>query len=110
MAWEAALSSDVPGPIVQLYEIGAIGADVAWYVENMGLSQAEFNEEEDAVLSMVYSGLEGYLSSLCAESYAKATILSDKSWSNFVDTLPIWKGCSDYTPWSSLSISTKPHL
>lgn len=101
MALEAAIRSGVPEPLVRLYEIGAVGTDIGWYVEKRLLTRNEYLTREDAALSPVYSNLDEYLDMMNIAPYAVAAIASDVSWQKFADSLRVYSGDAVYNPLSS---------
>ncbi|EKM52307.1 uncharacterized protein PHACADRAFT_164229 [Phanerochaete carnosa HHB-10118-sp] len=100
MAFEAAKDAAVPAPLVRLYELGVVGADLAAYVEYGLTSRRAFAEEEARALSEVYRDLDSYLQASGVERYAVGAIASQKAWDAFVKSLDIYSGNSSYTPFA----------
>jgi acyl-CoA oxidase len=100
MAWEAAITQGLPEPLIRLYEISAVGTDLAWYVEKRLFSRDDFFRQEDEALSTVYSHLQEYLDAMDIAPYAVAAITSDSSWKKFSDSLKVYEGNADYAPFS----------
>ena len=101
MAFEAAICAGVPEPLVRLYEIGAVGVDLPWYVERGLITRNAYLKREDVALSDVYSHLQEYLGAMKIAPYAKAAIISDEAWQKFADSLPVHQGGAVYNPYSN---------
>ncbi|EKM52531.1 uncharacterized protein PHACADRAFT_198586 [Phanerochaete carnosa HHB-10118-sp] len=69
MEFEAATNAGVSAPLVCLYELGAVGAGLAAYVEASGV-----------------------------EKYAVGAIVSQEAWDAFVGSLDVYRGSSSYAP------------
>lgn len=100
MAAEAARDAGVPAPLVRLYELGAQGTDLAAYIEYGLTTRQAFAEEEARALDEVYEGLEGYLKQAGVERYATATIVSQERWDKYVESLDVYRGSSEWTPFA----------
>ncbi|KAH7882889.1 acyl-CoA dehydrogenase NM domain-like protein [Phlebopus sp. FC_14] len=102
MAWEAALAHKVPPALIKLYETGAIGSDLAWYIEHTDISRDAFARGEAAALSEVLEGLDGFLDAAEVESSAVAAMLSDESWKRLVSSLPLYEGKAAFNPFQPI--------
>ncbi|KAI0827408.1 acyl-CoA oxidase [Trametes gibbosa] len=100
MAYEAASDAGVAAPLLRLYEAGAVGVDLAAYIElRLVPSRAKWAEEEAAAVSAVYARLQEFLDSSGAEPYARAACVSEEAWNAYVETLPVYGGSVEYD-WS----------
>ncbi|KAL2844255.1 acyl-CoA dehydrogenase NM domain-like protein [Aspergillus pseudodeflectus] len=83
MAYEAALSADVPSTLLAIYEAGVIRGDSAWYVEKGGLSREMQFARELGALDSAAPMLEQLLDGLGVAEYCTAPVLSDGSMESF---------------------------
>lgn len=89
----AAASPPIPAPLLQLYEAGVVGVDLAAYVEwGLVKSRAAWAEEEARAVSAVYARLEEFLEATGAGPYARAACVSEEAWGTYVETLPVYGG------------------
>ncbi|KAJ4490548.1 acyl-CoA oxidase [Lentinula aciculospora] len=95
MAYDAALDLGVDPTLVKLYEAGVIKLDSSWYVENGLMSRAEQYDLESAAANQVLPNLERFLDLLDVKEYVTAPILSQRSWNEFVVSLPQFAGNSE---------------
>lgn len=103
MAFEAARGAGVPEPLIHLYEVGVVGADLAAYIEYGATSRRAFAVEEAGALNAVLDRLEEYLAAADVAPYCVATIVSERSWDAFVQSLDLWSGEASYDPLPSLT-------
>jgi len=88
MAYDAAVATDVDLPLINLYVASCIKSDAAWYVEKLGISRLKQREMENQAVDAVYARLEQYLAKMDVEPYITAAIVSDESWTAYVNSLP----------------------
>ncbi|KAF8590341.1 acyl-CoA dehydrogenase NM domain-like protein [Ramaria rubella] len=86
MAYDAAIKHGVDPILIDVYQSGCISADRGWFSEN-GLPLKKQFEMEDAVLTASLPYIETYLRGTNAQKYAKAPIISETAWTEFVNTL-----------------------
>ncbi|KAF8584814.1 acyl-CoA dehydrogenase NM domain-like protein [Ramaria rubella] len=86
MAYEAAVKHGVDPILIDVYQSGCISADRAWFSEN-GLPRKEQSQMEDAALTAALPHIGTYLRGTNAQKYAKAPIVSDTAWTEFVNNL-----------------------
>ncbi|KAF8575833.1 acyl-CoA dehydrogenase NM domain-like protein [Ramaria rubella] len=86
MAYEAAMKHGVDPILIDVYQSGCISADRAWFSEN-GLPRKEQFEMEDAALTAALPHIGTYLQGTNAQKYAKAPIVSETAWTEFVYNL-----------------------
>lgn len=96
MAYEAALDAGVHRPLLDLYEAGVILHDPSWYTEHAGVPRWAQFEKEDQAITAALPHLEEYLASTGAESYAVSPILTEESWENFINDVPLYDGNAHY--------------
>ncbi|KZT00998.1 acyl-CoA dehydrogenase NM domain-like protein [Laetiporus sulphureus 93-53] len=101
MAYESALDGGVDRPLVDLYESEIVLFDSAWYVERANLPRWAQFEMEDKALSAAMPHLEEYLAKTGAEPYATSPILTEESWTAFINELPVFKGNAELSLISS---------
>ncbi|KZT68683.1 acyl-CoA dehydrogenase NM domain-like protein [Daedalea quercina L-15889] len=92
MAYEASLDAGVEKPLLDLYEVGVVLQDPAWYSEHAGLPRWSQFEMEDRAITAALPHLEEYLGKTGAESYAVSPILTQESWEKFLNDLPLFSG------------------
>jgi len=90
LAYSAALKSNLPQPILDVYECAIIRQDPAWYSEEAGLSRMKQRMREDAAVSSMLPKLASYISQLNIEKYVSAPIVSDAAWKEYLQSLPIF--------------------
>ncbi|KZT68534.1 acyl-CoA dehydrogenase NM domain-like protein [Daedalea quercina L-15889] len=87
MAYDAAVAADVDPCLINLYVASCVKLDAAWYVEKLGLSRAEQRSMESDAVDVVFERLQGFLDQMDVEPYISAPLISDESWSRYVDNL-----------------------
>lgn len=92
MAYDAAVSRKVDDVLVDLYAASCVKLDSAWYVENVGLSRYEQRERENRAVDAVFERMEEFLSKLEVDAYVTAPIISEKSWSQYVEDMKTFRG------------------
>ncbi|KAG6867850.1 hypothetical protein C0993_010305 [Termitomyces sp. T159_Od127] len=92
LAYSAALRSNLPRPILDVYECAVIRQDPAWYSEQGGLSRIAQRRREDAAVSAVLPDLSTYLEQLNIAKYVQAPIVTDSGWKDYLAALPIHTG------------------
>lgn len=92
LAYSAALRSNLPKPILDVYECAVIRQDPAWYSEQGGLSRIAQRRREDAAVSAVLPDLSTYLEQLNIGKYVQAPIVTDAGWKDYLAALPIHTG------------------
>ncbi|KAG6890334.1 hypothetical protein C0992_002317 [Termitomyces sp. T32_za158] len=92
LAYSAALRSNLPRPILDVYECAVIRQDPAWYSEQGGLSRIAQRRREDAAVSAVLPDLPTYLEQLNIAKYVQAPIVTDAGWKDYLAALPIHTG------------------
>lgn len=102
MAYSAAMKSDIPQPILDIYECSVIRQDPAWYSEH-GLTQMKQRLREDNAITRALPHIEEYLSSLNIENYVTAPIISDRAWKEYASTLPAFRG-------NAIPLEEEPYL
>ncbi|KAG6890035.1 hypothetical protein C0995_012492 [Termitomyces sp. Mi166 len=92
LAYSVALRSNLPKPILDVYECAVIRQDPAWYSEQGGLSRIVQRRREDAAVSAMLPDLSSYLEQLNISSYVQAPIVTDVGWKDYLASLPIHTG------------------
>ena len=92
LAYSAALKAKLPQPILDVYECAVIRQDPAWYSEEAGLSRMKQRIREDAAVSSMVPNLASYISQLNIEKYVSAPIVSDTTWKEYLELLPVHSG------------------
>ena len=90
IAYEAARSAQIDGPLLDLFEAASMLQDEAWYVERLGMTRAELWEREARALEAVFPRLAEYLARMDVASYVVAPIVSDEKWKQFVSSLQVF--------------------
>ncbi|KAF8154610.1 acyl-CoA oxidase [Crassisporium funariophilum] len=96
LAYSAALRSNLPKPILDVYECAVMRQDSAWYTEQAGVSRMQQRLREDTAVSSFMPQLDAFLRQLDIEKYVSAPIVSDKAWKEYLRALPVYSG--DATP------------
>ncbi|KAF8587129.1 acyl-CoA dehydrogenase NM domain-like protein [Ramaria rubella] len=86
MAYDAAIKHGVDPILIDVYQSGCISTDRAWFSEN-GLQRREQFQMEDAALTAALPHIGTYLRGTNAQKYAKAPIVSETAWTEFVNNL-----------------------
>ncbi|KAG6831551.1 hypothetical protein H0H92_009470 [Tricholoma furcatifolium] len=92
LAYSAAVRSNLPQPILDVYECAVIRQDPAWYSEQGGLSRLNQRRREDAAVSAMLPNLSLYLEQLDIAKYVQAPIVTDAFWKDYLANLPIYSG------------------
>ncbi|KZT69853.1 acyl-CoA dehydrogenase NM domain-like protein [Daedalea quercina L-15889] len=92
MAYEAALDAGLEKALLDLYEAGVVLQDPAWYSEHAALPRWQQFEMEDRAITAALPRLEEYLAETGTEPYAVSPILTEESWKNYLDDLPLFSG------------------
>ncbi|KAG5652552.1 hypothetical protein H0H81_004613 [Sphagnurus paluster] len=92
LAYSAALRSNLPKTILDVYECAVIRQDPAWYSEEGGLSRMEQRVREDTAISAMLPKLGTFLADLDIEKYVTAPIVSDAQWKEYLAALPVHTG------------------
>ncbi|KAK7060954.1 hypothetical protein VNI00_000689 [Paramarasmius palmivorus] len=98
MAYESAASGGVPLDLLRLYEVGVVGIDLPWYMDHTSWTRTSHFDAEQKALDDVLQNLDLHLENTGAEPYARAAMLSDSTWSKFVDSLRVYTGTASYSP------------
>lgn len=88
MAYDAAVASGVPSPLVDLYVANVVKDNLAWYVEHGILNRDKFFQMEATTISGAALQMEEWVARLGVGAYVTAPIVSDARWEDFVGTLP----------------------
>jgi len=91
-AYSEARKSNIPQPILDVYECAVIRRDPAWYSEVAGLSQFDQRIREDKAVTSFMPHLPRYLADLEIDKYVVAPIVSDASWKKYLSELPVFRG------------------
>ncbi|KAJ3509212.1 hypothetical protein NLJ89_g5345 [Agrocybe chaxingu] len=94
LAYSAGLKAGLPQPILDVYECAVIRQDPAWYSEEARLTRMAQRKHEDAAVSSFIPHLETFLEQLDIAKYVSAPIVSDKSWKQYVEALPVFSGAA----------------
>ena len=92
MAYEAALDAGVPSYLLQLYEIGVMKLDAAWYSEHAEISRRRQTEMEEKAIDEALEHFESDIESLGAAPYVTSSIISDERWDSFLNGLEMFHG------------------
>ncbi|KAF9264356.1 acyl-CoA dehydrogenase NM domain-like protein [Marasmius fiardii PR-910] len=96
IAYEVATSDpDIDPSIVELFSIGCIQRDLAWYVEHRVFSRREVFAWEADTLDVLLPRLEELLNRTGIEPYVHGRICREDWWKKFVDELPVIGSGSD---------------
>ncbi|EGN94823.1 hypothetical protein SERLA73DRAFT_62084 [Serpula lacrymans var. lacrymans S7.3] len=106
MAYDAAVKEGVPSYISNLYIASVVKLDSSWYVQHAGLTRQMQVAMEEAAVSAAYPCLQGMLDQIDVDPYITAPIVSDRQWSEFVDSLDTIGGGNDSGRSSLCSTST----
>ena len=98
LAFSCALDAGVPRPLLDLFECYVMKLDLAWFIENAGITDAAFRRREDAAVLAALPHLKEYVDDLDVRRWATAPILTDKSWSEWLGMLPVQKGFEQQDP------------
>ncbi|KAH9959714.1 acyl-CoA dehydrogenase NM domain-like protein [Russula compacta] len=94
IAYDAARSTQVDSPLLDLFEVASVLQDEAWYVECLGMTRAKLREREALAMEAVFSRLEEYLARMDVAPYVVAPIVSDEKWDKFIGTLQTFSEAS----------------
>ncbi|KAJ7130599.1 acyl-CoA oxidase [Mycena epipterygia] len=89
MAYEAAVNAHVDPLLVDLYQASAIMQDLAWYVESGNLLRKDAMAAEEAALTGSFIHLDAFLQQTGCEPYVHAPLISQSSWDEYVNSLPL---------------------
>lgn len=87
MAHESAVAEHVPQILADIYEVFAIKKDIGWYLEAGLLTRARIADMENAAMISAFPNMNEWVDGMGVAPYAKAPILSEASWDNFVDNM-----------------------
>lgn len=92
MAYDAAVAAGVDNDLIDLFVAGALKHDASWYVEHGGFTRRAIAEMEDRAVGALMPRLDDLLEATEAGPYCQAPIVSDDTWSQFVESLPHYTG------------------
>lgn len=92
MAYDAAIERKVDHVLIDLYVASCVKLDSAWYVENAGLSRYEQHEMENKAVDAVFERMQEFLTKLEVDAYVTAPIVSEMSWSQYVEDMKTFRG------------------
>jgi acyl-CoA oxidase len=95
LAYSAAVKANLPKPILDMYECGAVKQDPAWYSEDLGISSTTQRIREDKAVRSMLPRLETYIEDLGIGPYVSAPIISDNAWKQYLAALPVFRGNAD---------------
>lgn len=87
MAYEAAVEAGVEGNITNMYVASCVKLDSVWYAENGVLSRKEQRLMENNAIDVLTPDLESLLAQVNVGDFVRAPLVSDESWSEFVEGL-----------------------
>ncbi len=91
MAYEAAAASGKLRPeALQLFESTCIKTDLSWYCQSEGLSRNEFLANDAKAAKEALPLLQEFLTQSRPSGAAVAPIMDEKSWDQFVQSLPVF--------------------
>ncbi|KIK58932.1 hypothetical protein GYMLUDRAFT_1005358 [Collybiopsis luxurians FD-317 M1] len=90
MAYEAAVKSDIPDCLIDMYLCHIIELDMAWYVEVGLVSRASLSQWTEENIVKISNNIQLYTQSLEVDRYVTAPIVSDSSWNSFMEKLPVY--------------------
>ncbi|KAF9044414.1 acyl-CoA oxidase, partial [Panaeolus papilionaceus] len=92
MAYTAAVQAGLPKAVLDIYECAVMRQDSAWYSEEARITRMQQRLREDAAISSFMPQLDYFLEQLNIDKYVTAPIVSNKSWQDYVATLPVFSG------------------
>lgn len=92
MMYESAQAAGVDADLLALYEIGAVKANLDWYIENGLYTRKSFAAAENKAIDKLEPRLGELLDQMCMEPYVTAPIVEEASFQRFVDSLPSYAG------------------
>ncbi|KAJ5189146.1 Acyl-CoA dehydrogenase/oxidase [Penicillium cf. griseofulvum] len=98
MAIEAAQEANLDLKLIDMYEIGVIKEDSAWYAEQGGLSRETQREMESQAADALLPELENIMRVSGVKAYSNAPMTSKGLWDEFIAGLETFEG------------NAKPHL
>ena len=96
MAHEATIALRVPQPLIDLHQAAAILSDLAWYIEQAGLSRLRWIEKEQTAVTKVMAEIDEHLDAAGVAEYAQAAILSEAPGESFARFLNVYAGNAHY--------------
>ncbi|KAF8173191.1 acyl-CoA oxidase [Mycena galopus ATCC 62051] len=92
LAYSAALKSNLPQPLLDVYECTVMRLDSAWYCVEAGISRLDQRMREDRAISSMLPDMNAFLSNLKVEELVTAPIVSDESWKKYAASLISYSG------------------
>ncbi|KAJ5164065.1 Acyl-CoA dehydrogenase/oxidase [Penicillium coprophilum] len=92
MAFEAAREANIDSKLLDLYAIGVIKEDSAWYAEQGGLSREIQREMETQAADALFPDLEDIMEASGLQAYSNAPMTSKGLWNEFVAGLETFEG------------------
>ena len=87
MAYEAATEAGVDPALLNLFSIGCIGRDLAWYVENRICTREEHYAEESKAITHLVPRLDNLVEDNGMRPYITARICGEGGWKGFMESL-----------------------
>jgi hypothetical protein len=97
VAYEAACAAGVPECILAVYESEVVNMDIGWYIENGEVTRLSLWEKENAALNGVLTSAETMIHDMAAGIRNTAPIVSQETYSAFVESLPSLTGEASYS-------------
>jgi acyl-CoA oxidase len=98
MAYDAAVKFKLDPDVIAMYEAGVMKFDPSWYVEHAGIGRLQQAEMESKAVAALLPKLEQLIDATGAAPYAIAPLLTQESFSAFLNTLPLFRGNAAQIP------------
>ncbi|KAJ5960925.1 uncharacterized protein N7479_008075 [Penicillium vulpinum] len=92
MAFEAAKEANIDSKLLDMYEIGVIKEDPAWYAEQGGLDREIQREMESQAADALLPDLKDIMRDSGLQAYSNAPMTSKGLWDEFVAGLETFEG------------------
>lgn len=96
LAYSFAVDAGVDQPLLDLFEMAIINLDAGWYVEHVGIDEAERIRKEDRAVAAALPKLKGYVDELKIRPWVVSPIITDERWEKWVEDVHVLnKGYAD---------------
>lgn len=110
MAYDAAIAEGVPQTLIDIYLCHVVKLDLAWYVENGLLTRTKLAKMEAEALDSAAPLMKDWVDKMEVEPYVKAPIVSDLSWTKFVQELQYFHNATGASHVVDTAIKSAAHL
>ncbi|KAJ7853758.1 acyl-CoA dehydrogenase/oxidase C-terminal [Mycena leptocephala] len=87
MAYDAAVSAQVPQSLIDLYLCNVVKGNLAWYIQHQLLSRDQLADMEHSAIQRSLPHIEKWVADMHVDAYINAPIVSSTAWEGFTRLL-----------------------